>query len=380
MRKRLRTIGIQVLISLVLLEVVLQLLYVGILLFFPRHEPEEIGEGERVVMCIGDSFTFGLGTSSLTKSYPAQLQEILRERAGSEWRVVNNGWPGRCTHGFLERIDEQLAAARPEILYVVAGLNDRYSDLSELVLPPPSEDQPAQAHGDAWHWEWRSAKLFRMLGSLIYAPNPAADLTESIAGTWVSKDGAVCRFRRDGSATIMREDLTWQVEDDRLVLSREDALFSTATVTLDGDRLAIRTDDGGELVLFRVQDVEPSKLVQRIANEDPGSESEPTPVVLSDVDRIVEGHLDQLIQRCKAAGVDLVLASYPHQSPHNSVIRRLVARHGIGYVDVREGFIRALAEQPDRDLFVPDQHCNDEGYRLMAEIVARDALDRIQRR
>src|SRR5262245_6819923 len=48
------------------------------------------------VLCVGDSYTYGLGASSPEFAYPAALESILSRApidAGS--RVVNAGWPGR---------------------------------------------------------------------------------------------------------------------------------------------------------------------------------------------------------------------------------------------------------------------------------------------
>src|SRR5215510_7996848 len=60
------------------------------------------GQAERVVLCVGDSFTYGEGASAADMAYPSQLQRLLddaRDRSsdppGVVWRTVNDGWPGR---------------------------------------------------------------------------------------------------------------------------------------------------------------------------------------------------------------------------------------------------------------------------------------------
>jgi len=376
---RVRTVGLLALISLVLLEVVLQMLTVGVWLFFPRHDAERFDSGERVVMCIGDSFTFGLGATSLSRSYPGQLQGILQQRLGPEWRVVNRGWPGRCTRDLLERIEEQLATIRPELVYVVAGLNDRYTSAEELVLDAAGAG--GAVDGDSLRWEWRTARMFRIFLGWV-AGAGGDDLRGLIAGTWVGKQGEVFRFRQDGSGAVQGERVTWSVDGPKLVVARDGAETSGVTVEVDGDVLTLSPGEPSELTLFRVQDVEPTEL-QRKLEESMGTSpvgSADGEVVETELDRVVASHLNQLIRRCRDAGVSVVLATYPHQSPHAATIRRVASQDGVSLLDIHAAFDAALAAQPDLDLFVPDAHCNDDGYRLMAEVVAGDVVARARPR
>ena len=88
------------LLTTILLELVLQVWALGYWLF-PDHDLT-VTEGQPVVMCVGDSYTYGMGASSPAGAYPAQLQHLLRERTGLDWRVINKGWPGRNSRRVLE--------------------------------------------------------------------------------------------------------------------------------------------------------------------------------------------------------------------------------------------------------------------------------------
>src|SRR4051812_37239704 len=66
-----------------------------------RHDAAAAPPREPVVLCLGDSFTYGLGASDPAKSYPRQLETLLHQR-GLEWRVVNGGWPGRNSRDLLQ--------------------------------------------------------------------------------------------------------------------------------------------------------------------------------------------------------------------------------------------------------------------------------------
>ena len=69
-------------------------------------------EGPRTgltVLCEGDSFTWGVGG----RSYPEQLQEVLRERLKTaDVEVVNAGVPGRTSGAIVRFLEEHLLAAR----------------------------------------------------------------------------------------------------------------------------------------------------------------------------------------------------------------------------------------------------------------------------
>ena len=90
------------------------------------------GDGDKKVICVGDSLTFGQGvlTSRKTDSYPAVLAELL----GDGYQVVNYGLPNRtllstgnmpyCEEGFY---GESLAQDA-EIVIIMLGTNDSKPD------------------------------------------------------------------------------------------------------------------------------------------------------------------------------------------------------------------------------------------------------------
>jgi lysophospholipase L1-like esterase len=73
--------------------------------------------GDRVVACVGDSFTYGIGASAATGAYPAQLERVLRER--------------------------------PDYVVVLVGTNDRWSDVEMERASPALDAIRAAADADA---------------------------------------------------------------------------------------------------------------------------------------------------------------------------------------------------------------------------------------
>ena len=102
MTAKLRTIGKILLligINAVLLELILQGIS-GVQYYRQRARlvaamASRFPNGETRVLCIGDSFTYGMGASSDTTSYPAQLATLLQKRQGTRhWNALNFGKPG----------------------------------------------------------------------------------------------------------------------------------------------------------------------------------------------------------------------------------------------------------------------------------------------
>lgn len=52
-----------------------------------------IVNGREVILCLGDSFTFGIGAEK-GFSYPDQLSRILEARQCGRYKVINSGIPG----------------------------------------------------------------------------------------------------------------------------------------------------------------------------------------------------------------------------------------------------------------------------------------------
>jgi acyl-CoA thioesterase-1 len=80
-----------------------------------------LSAAERVLVCLGDSLTAGLGVDE-EKAYPALLQKALGQ-GKDPWRVVNAGISGDTSAGGLKRLDWVLRG-QPEVVFVALGAND----------------------------------------------------------------------------------------------------------------------------------------------------------------------------------------------------------------------------------------------------------------
>ncbi|HIE72366.1 MAG TPA: hypothetical protein EYP98_20590, partial [Planctomycetes bacterium] len=169
-----RWFGIVVL-SIVLLEVVLQIASYVTYLTYSRDQVATGAEGGATILCIGDSYTFGLGSSSPEETYPATLQRQLKKQRLAEPTVINAGWPGHNSRDLLQQLDAQLAAHSPDLVLVLVGINDTWSKPEHLELG----EGTGSATGSNWAWRWRTGRLFAWAFGGSAPPVADAETAES---------------------------------------------------------------------------------------------------------------------------------------------------------------------------------------------------------
>lgn len=110
---------------------------------------------DHVVLCLGDSFTFGSGATSPEGSYPRALERTLRESDASKesWAVINAGWPGRNSQEAAHILPDLLSTYRPQFVCILVGLNNQWNDRAP-------DEQAAKESG--WRWRWRTKRLLQI--------------------------------------------------------------------------------------------------------------------------------------------------------------------------------------------------------------------------
>ena len=85
----------------------------------------DTGDEDLRVLCVGDSYTYGMGTMPSLYSWPRQLEGLLRERNPAlEASVRNAGLPGRSSGEILADLPDLLDETRPHVVCVLVGLNN----------------------------------------------------------------------------------------------------------------------------------------------------------------------------------------------------------------------------------------------------------------
>jgi len=145
---RKKKVLLAIVIALAALEVLLQLGAFASSLLAP---PPAVGPRADVV-CLGDSYTAGIGASRPDAAYPVQLERRLRE-SGFDVHVANGGMPGQDSAFLLRRLPSLL---RPEtkVLCVLMAFNDTWSRPARVELATVAPVDPA-----GFQWRWRTARL-----------------------------------------------------------------------------------------------------------------------------------------------------------------------------------------------------------------------------
>ncbi|MDJ0790019.1 MAG: arylesterase [Myxococcota bacterium] len=122
-------------------------------------------DGERVVLCLGDSLTEGYGVED-DQAYPSVLERRLRDR-GKTVRVINAGINGSTSASAVRRLRWQLKA-ESDLIVLALGGNDglRGLDLAETKKNLSQAIELAKSHG-----------VQVVLAGMQIPPNYGADYT-----------------------------------------------------------------------------------------------------------------------------------------------------------------------------------------------------------
>jgi len=94
---------------------------------------------------------------------------------------------------------------------------------------------------------------------------------------------------------------------------------------------------------------------------------------------VLTNHIKLLNELAAKNGTAVVLVTYPFLQEGTLRVQQQVAEDlGIGLAHVTDRFTEELKTRDRTELFVPDGHCNDGGYALIAEVTAPLVLDALK--
>ena len=83
-------------------------------------------ECDKLILCIGDSHTFGVGAAD-KYSYPGQLETLLNiNNPQVLYKVVNSGVPGNSTRQQIERLGALLKENKTDLVILLTGRNNYF--------------------------------------------------------------------------------------------------------------------------------------------------------------------------------------------------------------------------------------------------------------
>jgi len=104
------------------LFLVTSLSIVSLLTLFVLKEKMNVDERPITIVAFGDSLTEGYGVAP-SDTYPAQLENLLKERGFPNLTIYNKGYSGDTSYDGLRKVDEVLAL-KPQIVLLAFGPND----------------------------------------------------------------------------------------------------------------------------------------------------------------------------------------------------------------------------------------------------------------
>lgn len=377
------------------------------------------------VLCVGDSFTFGIGAPA-GESYPEHLQRLLShaypERAIS---VNNRGVPGDNSSQVLDRLARILPTARPEVVVVLAGTNNTWNT-AQASVPPPGHSYLSRWLHRLAHWrigrvvtlvvasarpgrQAHMSRLFSMEPYLFLNLGPDARVARLDAlADGSPRDEATClelgrlylgEQRLEDAAAVFQQALEFNSRNDEahvgLALSRmfagefsnEVEALLTEAIRMNPDSSSAHRVRGVVRLLrgetsqgwedFRVAVALDPALEQAVPRLD-GTAREPEGFGRYVQDWYVYD-VTAMARLVRASGSDLVLLTYPMRDgvhPLSAVVRRAGQQLDIPVVDLEADFLTLPPGMRDALFAADGSHLNARGYGLVAAHVADRLIER----
>ncbi len=373
--------------------------------FVDREQPVAAGSEALDVLCVGDSYTYGLGSED-GRGYPEHLQELLDQAWGEGAALVHNrGRPGQNSSQALDTLPEQLAALAPEVVVILVGHNNGWN-YNDLHLEPGEATVTSKARGLLGRS--RLVRLLRLavgwdLGEAERTADAArAQGTPGMAPDHQAEDWFRWQSKAEKEAKHHREKAQWEAV---LAEHPDDVLALLALAELAKDK---RRHEEHQVLLERAREVDPQTVThlqeskaaieawhrdQRARGDDRYLERNPraraqvwtalggTPDDAREglmdrqqtlLDDVLGRDLEGMTELVRAQGGLPILMGYASSTKRANPVLEATARQlEVPYLDHRSHFDTLVAQgTPLADLFVLDGHCTSEGYRVMAEAVA----------
>ncbi|MDD4909336.1 MAG: GDSL-type esterase/lipase family protein [Candidatus Omnitrophica bacterium] len=385
-----------------------------VLKFNPPSQSGRLKQGgETVILCLGDSFTFGVG-AAYQDSYPRQLEGMLKERfPRKSIKVYNLGIPGSNSSQLESGLQRDIDKYHPDLVIVMSGRND------------------------IWNMAGAGRPVFLLSGSRLYKLIKAAQANIAAKMRKIEENERALAPRKappEASRLITQgHDLKEQGRYDlakecflealRIDPGNPDANRQLGTIYREGAEYelaekclteAVRQGYGGDGNIYvelgmvhRIQNrpglvreelrralVDPRaaalafiEFQQTCADssefykemeafsaglKDRGSRRMIKAMIALHRDKeaiaaIMRDNFLKIYKACRDNGVGLILQTYPETENVAEGVRHIADRYDIPTVDNHLVFEKELNGRDRREFFVSDDHCNAEGYRLIAE-------------
>ncbi len=392
---------------------------------FQLHNGRPLGsDADLRILCIGDSFTYGIGASDRDHAWPGVLQAKLRAALpGHRVEAINAGLPGQNSSVLLRQLRNYVEAERPQVVLVCCGCNNQWNllgmDLDRICEIGRSDQWKVLVSQAALR-----VRLYRIwvLSDFHFNARSATD-----RGWGPLLPGTLNPNARQNDAQTLEAFLADHPADGQAWADLTEAYFRTGRF-----EKSLATSRKAEVIVPALPCIWYARVHSLIALGSPeealracddsleaGCDPHEYPSMLVAAlhfdDALVQQHLDilkqdhpELYQRlawipagfyadlryqkalrsdllgmaalCKANGAQLVIHSYPYEGGLSTILQATAREIGCPYVDHWPAFSERFKSAPGCRLYVADGHCTDEGYALMAENLLPTVLERLDPR
>ncbi len=424
--KKISLIACGLIVTFILLE---SALWAAGFIYLKNHRVKYSNHGDNrySIVCIGDSFTMGIGAAS-GDDYPSQLEKILNAKGNKvKFRVINAGLGGGTTSIALKALNSLIMSHDPKILIVMIGTNDdwNYTGLNLACLPinsvPPIIRLESMISRSR---TYRLAKIgFINLRATIHKPvyevkkseieleneelamryyrqhdlNMAADYFNKVLlinPTNASAYNILAHIFREQGKYEKAMDYSIKILD--MNTADEDVKQAAYLQLLCLYQPQKKYDEKIEEILRRnifyadfensvmeIYKKEISKdlnmkgsLAKDISNEK--AQNKLSNIRKELIEKIMRYNLEEIVRIAKVHKIKLIFCSYPeYKFPAIAHMKETARRFGFVYIDIMPVFKDILSRESRDKYFVPDGHCTSSGYKIMADVIADRILSEL---
>lgn len=366
------------------------------------------------ILCLGDSFTFGVGTT-FDNNYPSQLKILLEENATERVNVINGGRGCNTSSLLLKNLEKDIDTYSPDIIVIMIGCNNHWylKDSSYFDLYRNKTDffkkldyflsnskayklmkitwinfkYKIEEHDkkitnnkilpEALNFSYIGAKLFAQgeddlamknfnkamlmdknnytaylgMAHLWSARNEHSLAKEAV---WNAVHAFVWLLNEGGENT---EDIYYIINQMNRIYNRDEDLYDKQ---LEFIKLKKYFQDN-------LNKQKRENLIKMIEAKLHGFKDKR----IFD-EEVLEYDLSGIFNLIKRKNIKVVLqtySNYPRRPMINTAIRKISEEYNIPLVDNEKIFEKKGEDVDIKSFFVPDGHCNAQGYRIIAENV-----------
>ena len=428
LRQKITLISLGLLFAFIIVEIILNVC--GFVILSSRiNSFKKNQNGQKIILCLGDSFVFGEG-SSKGGDFPSQLESLLHDRLGKDAvSVINKGVPGWTSSKVANQFDENMKKYLPSVVIILVGSNDDWNpvELDNSLIPTDKRKVASYLEG-----LFSRVKTFRLVGYIVQGlKNKVAGGNRNVCQVKSGKlndqpiidveyntqlanghtyyfdkelnSAASCFYnaiRRDphradgyiGLATIFHKRGKFdksirllkkaiRIEPGNLLIyqmlsieygaiGQYDNGFKVCLEALKIDKNNIKS----WLALFQFADHRQELILEARATLEQLGSPEIKKYILrkKDIYQLVFlRNIERMLSNAKKNGnPKVILCNYPFsQCSFNDNIPNANRLFDITTVNLQDVFAYLRKKNGDSAYFIPDGHCNDRGYNIIARIL-----------